>query len=147
MAAQDSFICALVHVSKCREIARIIKLGKAHLDVDVFDRGITVSLALKNFSISGLILVSPVLGAAPWAPFLVWNWHRQRICFFHPLQPWPKTQSLQGEGLAASSAAVVCMSATLHCQKGCSCWPPGSLFHSQGQANEVKLCRNSGKTD
>lgn len=147
VAAQDSFLWALVYVSLCREIARIIKLGKVHLDVDFFDRGITVSLALNSFSSSGLILVPLVLGAAPWAPFLLWGWHRQRSCFFHPLQPQPKTQSLQGEGLAGSSAAVMCMPAALHCQKSCSCSPSGSLFHSQEQANEAKLCGNSGKAD
>lgn len=69
MAAQDIFLCALVHESQCREIAWIIKLSKAHLDVDFFDRGITVSLAFNSFSSSGPIFVSPGLGAAPWAPF------------------------------------------------------------------------------
>lgn len=140
MAAQDSFLCVLVHVSQCREIARVIELGKALLDVDFFDRGITLSLALNSFSRSGFILVSLVLGGALWALFLLWAWHRQRSCFFHLLQPQRKTQSLQGEGLAGSSA-VVCMSAALHC------WPSGSLFHRQGQANEVKQCGISGKTD
>lgn len=147
VAAQDSFLCAVVYVSQWREIARIIKLGKAHLDVDFFDRGVTVSLALNSFSSSGVILVLLVLGAAPWTPCLLWGWHRRRSCFFHPLQSWPKTWSLQGEGLAGSSAALMCTSAALHCQKGCSCWPSGSLFHSQEQANGVKLCGNAGKTD
>lgn len=111
-----------------------------------FDRGITVSLALTNFSSSGLILVSPVLGAAPWPPFFYGPGTGRGVASSTSCSHGPKLGPSRERGwLPPQLLWCACQGSAP--PEGLLLLASGSLFHRQGQASEVKLCRNSGKTD
>lgn len=152
MAKQDSFLHAWVSMSQCRETGLDKHLGISVLQTEALlcQQYITcIALAVVD-----LFLLFPLSrdGKGTLALFLkrpASDWHRgatSSIPCRCRLGPGLK-QSLQGKGLADSSAAVMCTSAAMCCQKHCSYWCLGSLCHSQVQANEVKLCGNSGNTD
>lgn len=143
MAVQDSLPCALVHVSQCRETAWIIELEKFFWMSIFFDRGIAVSLTLNSFSRSGFIFVSPVLGAASWAPFLLWAWHRAGVASSTHCSHIPNLSPCRERGWLAPQL-LWCA-----CQQLCTARRAAAagLQGLYSTDNKVKLCRNSGKTD